>query len=116
MGNSDLMFNELALGNPEFEGFLRDTYLLAWVMGNAYHMLTATLNASNVITSGTVQWPNGCIGTYTLLQQNASFPVVDSFSITYVSPTGLTRTVTQPAGATRNTAGAITSAPPLAVT
>ncbi|WP_109482491.1 hypothetical protein [Paraburkholderia sp. C35] len=116
MGDTDLMFAQLALGNPQFQAFLRDTYLLMWTMSNAYHVLSATLNASNVITSATVQWPNGIQGVYTLLQENGIYPVADSFSITYVTPTGLTRTVTQPAGITRNAAGAITSAPPLTVT
>jgi len=111
----DAMFGVLALGDPQFQATLRNVYLLQWVMSNAYQVLAATVNASGVITSANVAWPNQCQGVYTLLQQNASFPVADSFSITYTNGL-ITRIVTQPAGCTRNEQGAILTCPPLTIT
>ncbi|GJH02278.1 hypothetical protein CBA19C8_16995 [Paraburkholderia terrae] len=111
----DYIFSQLALGDPGFEARLRDMFVLGWAMSNQYQVTSATVDDNNVIQTARVTWPNGQQGTYTVTQQNTSFPVADAFTITYEYGNGGIRTVTQPVGVTRNTQGAILNSPDLTI-
>lgn len=70
-----------------------------------------TVDASNLVTSAAVQWPDGTAGTLTITSRDANGAVL-AYNITYGSP--VTKTFTQPT-ITRNAAGAATNVPQIVV-
>lgn len=70
-----------------------------------------TVDASNLVTSAVVQWPDGSPGTLTITSRDANGAVL-GYNITYGSP--VTKTFTQPT-ITRNAAGAATNVPQIVV-
>jgi hypothetical protein len=70
-----------------------------------------TVDANNLVTSASVQWPDGTPGTLTITSRD-SLGAVLAYNITYGSP--VTKTFTQPT-ITRNTAGAATNVPQIVV-
>lgn len=89
------------------------TSLEAWTEAGAFEMLTVTYDATytTVISSATVQWPDGSAGTFTTTSIDGTWEAIDAFTITH-DDTGLT--VTQ-AAVTRNAAGYVTTKPALTV-
>lgn len=85
--------------------------LKAWAASGAYTLTSATRDSDDVITVATVAWPDGSAGTFTTTTKNATFLLVDAFTVTH-SVSG--KTVTQTA-VTRNAAGSITAQPALTV-
>jgi len=82
-----------------------------WAEARAYTLTSATRDSDDVINVATVSWPDGSSGTYTRVTKNATFLVVDAYTVTHV---GFGLTVTQSA-VTRNAAGSITAQPALTV-
>jgi hypothetical protein len=74
------------------------------IVGNIYR------NSSNVVTSASVQWPDGTTGTYTSLSFDSATGAVNSYKITK----GIA-TYTQPI-LTRNSDGAVTNRPGIVIT
>ena len=70
-----------------------------------------TRNANDVVTSASVVWPDGTVGTFTTDTIDAS-GAINSYHITYGSP--VTKTFTQPV-ITRSATGAATSVPQIVV-
>lgn len=86
--------------------------LKAWAQSEAYQPSgTITRDASEVVTTCAVLWPDGSTGTYTTTATSVS-GAVDAYTITHTN-SGLT--VTQ-AAVTRDAAGAVTTQPALTVT
>lgn len=86
--------------------------LIEWTASEAYQLLTSIYDATNVIVSGTIKWPDGAAGTYTRTVKNASFNTVDAFILSH-TPTG--SSVVQPQ-VTRDVWGSITVKPALTCT
>lgn len=70
-----------------------------------------TVNASDQVTSASVQWPDGSPGTLTITSRDSLGGVL-AYNITYGSP--VTKTFTQPT-ITRNANGAATNVPQIVV-
>lgn len=87
------------------------TNLRAWTQSAAYQLTSATYDSDNVLSSATVTWPDGSSGTFTRTAKNATFLVVDAFTITHATSG---KTVTQ-STVTRNANGSITTQPALSV-
>lgn len=97
-------------------GAILNTHLLAWAYAQAFRLTTATRDANEAITAATIAWPDGSTGTFTTDTASVAFPgAIDAWHATYVPASGATKTVTQTA-VTRDTAGAVTAQPALAVT
>lgn len=87
------------------------TMLKEWTEGEAYEATSTTFDSDGVVTTATVKWPDGSAGTFTTTTKNSTWLAVDAYTISH-SDNGVT--VTQ-ASVTRNSDGAITSKPALAV-
>ncbi|WP_159084964.1 hypothetical protein [Planctomonas deserti] len=70
------------------------------------------LDASDLVTSAAVVWPDGTPGTLAITSRQAGTNAVLAYTITYGSP--VTKTFTQPA-ITRNSSGAATNVPQMVV-
>ena len=70
-----------------------------------------TLDASDLVTSAAVKWPDGSPGTLTITSRDANGAVL-AYNITYGSP--VTKTFTQPT-ITRSASGAATNVPQIVV-
>lgn len=103
--NADIVFSS---------SFESSTRLKEVVSSGGYELTSRTVDSDGVIVTAVALWPNGIVGTFTTLVKNTSFVVIDSYSVTYVSPSR-TWTITQPT-VTRNSNGEITDKPPLVVT
>lgn len=82
-----------------------------WAEARAYTLTSATRDSDDVISSATVAWPDGSSGTFTRVTKNATFLVIDAYTVTHDT---FGKTVTQSA-VTRNAAGSITAQPALTV-
>jgi len=103
----DNNFDELYAGVP-----IVNQQLVEWAHGKDYQPIVITRDAEDIITSMTVQWPDGSGGTFTSTDWNATHECYDGYTITH---TASGQTVTQ-AAVTRNTEGAIINKPLLTVT
>lgn len=90
--------------------------LAAWVLTEAWRVVSGTRDGTGALTAASVSWPDGGTGSYTADTVSTAFPgLVDAYHITYVPPGGgTTQTFTQ-AAVTRGLAGGITAQPVLAV-
>lgn len=88
--------------------------LRAWTEGESYELINLVYDATytNTLSAATVVWPDASTGDFTATTINATYEAIDAYTITH-DASGLT--VTQPA-VTRNTDGAVTTKPPLAIT
>lgn len=91
----------------------QEELLKAWVNGGAFQFLVPTYHGTytDLIIGGTVQWPDGSAGTFTATSVNATWRLVDAFTVSHTD-SGLT--VTQ-AAVTRSADGQITTQPALTV-
>ncbi|MCB8942536.1 MAG: hypothetical protein H6658_02050 [Ardenticatenaceae bacterium] len=87
--------------------------LIEWAEGGDYEMTAITYHGTytNVVSSATVRWPDGSLGTFTATNINATYEAIDAYKISHTN-SGLT--VTQTA-VTRNADGNITVKPALSV-
>jgi hypothetical protein len=85
--------------------------LAAWATGEAFELTAVTRDSNDVVTSATVKWPDGSGGLFTATAVNATWHLVDAYTITHTA-SGMT--VTQ-AAMTRNSTGAVTAKPALTV-
>lgn len=85
--------------------------LKAWVEGAAYETLTVTRDSDGVVSSATVQFPDGSGGTFTTTTKNPTWLAIDAYTVTH---TASGKTITQDA-VTRNVNGEITVKPALTV-
>lgn len=85
--------------------------LIKWTQGKNWEPVDITYDSELRVTSATVKWPDGSLGTYTATDYNATHEIYDGFTITHTD-SGLT--VTQPA-VTRGTDGQVTHKPNLTV-
>ena len=87
--------------------------LKAWTESGAYEITAVTYHGTytNVVSSGTVKWPDASAGVFTVTTINASWEAIDAYTITH-TVSGLT--VTQ-AAVTRNSDGNVTVKPALTV-
>ncbi|MFZ1249878.1 MAG: hypothetical protein WAR37_00285 [Candidatus Microsaccharimonas sp.] len=112
--NAKLSENQLPIRLGENE--LNATYIpLATAAKNPELLIVGNINrdTNQAITSADVVWPDGKPGTFTALVLSNSFPgAIDSYKVTYGSPTA--KTFTQPA-ITRNANGAVTNIPQMVV-
>lgn len=120
--DEDFMFN-LVPGLPVSLTQLRGTApggsgitsstLVAWVAGENYEFTFVTYDSvyPTVIASATVKWGDGSTGIYTTTAINATFELVDAFTITH---TASGKTVTQ-AAVTRNADGLVILKPAMTV-
>jgi hypothetical protein len=94
----------------------QQTLLKDWAGSQAFDTNgTPTFDTTwpTVVSSVTVIWPDGTGGTYTATSINATWGMVDAYTVTYTgSPT---KTVTQ-AAVTRDSQGRVTTRPTLTVT
>lgn len=88
-----------------------DAELVAWTAGEAYQATSATYDASGIVSTATVVWPDGGTGTLTVTASSAEHGTVDGYNITH---TERGRRVTQPT-VTRATDGTPTTVPALTV-
>lgn len=73
-----------------------------------------TRNSNGAVTSASVVWPDGTVGTYTADVLSTAFPgAVDSYHITYGSP--VTKTYTQPTVTRDAASGVVTARPAMTV-
>jgi len=82
------------------------------VAADGYELTALTRDGDDVVTTATVKWSDGTAGVFTTTTKNATYLVIDAFTITYLGST--TRTITQPA-VTRNANGAVTTKPALTI-
>ncbi len=85
--------------------------LIELVATQGYQLTSRGLDADDVITNAAVVWPDGAVGTYTLLTKNVTWLVADAYTITHVAG-GVTNTITQPL-VLRNANGVVTNKPAL---
>ena len=92
-----------------------DAWLTAWA-SRVGDLLTGaiTRDASGVVTSASVTWPDGRPGTFTGTPSGVP-GLLDAWSVTYVPTSGGTVTVAQPL-VTRSATNEITTRPALTVT
>lgn len=89
-----------------------DTRVLkAWTQGEDYEPTSVTRNASGIVTSATVVWPDGSAGTFTTDTINTTWEAIDAYHITH---TASGKTITQ-AAVSRNSAGAVITKPALTI-
>lgn len=86
--------------------------IIGWTASGAYSIASATRDSDGVITTASVSWPDGSLGTLTRTAKNQTFLTIDSYTITH-SASG--KTVTQSA-VTRDSLGNITAQPALSIT
>lgn len=67
--------------------------LLIWSVGGAYQLITAIYDATGVIESGTILWPDGSTGIYSRTFKDAGCNMVNGYVLTHASSGA---TVTQP--------------------
>jgi hypothetical protein len=84
--------------------------LIEWTENSAYQLLIIIRNSSGIITSATVQWPDGSAGTLTTTTINNTWLAIDAYTITHILSG---KTVTQ-STVTRDTNGNIITKPALA--
>lgn len=109
--NSPLGQIDAAVTNLHGGAGITDDLLKAWAEGECYELTAATLDSDDVISSGTVKWPDGSAGVFTRTTKNTTWLAVDAYTITH---TASSQTVTQ-AAVTRNSNGNITTKPALTV-
>ncbi len=85
--------------------------LRAWAAAEAYPSFTPSRDSDGVITTATLTWPDGSAGVFTTVVKNATFLVIDSFTVTH---TASGRTITQPT-MTRDSNGNVTVRPALTI-
>lgn len=90
-----------------------DMLLKSWTESGAFEMTAITYDGTTttVPVTATVKWPDDSAGTFTATTINATFAVVDAYTITH---TASGSTVTQSA-VTRNAEGNVTVKPALTV-
>ncbi|MCA1806751.1 MAG: hypothetical protein LC687_02645 [Actinobacteria bacterium] len=88
-----------------------DARLIEWTAGEDYETTGITRDSDGVVTTATVEWPDGSAGTFTTVTKNDIWLCVDAYT---VSHTDSGDTVTQSA-VTRNSAGEVTTKPALTV-
>jgi hypothetical protein len=95
----------LASGSQPAPGWL----LVQWALVQNFALSNTTRNASEVITTASVAWPDGATGVFTSTSINATFDTIDAFTVTYVWSGGAD-TITQ-AAVTRDSNGAVIAQP-----
>lgn len=92
---------------------ISDQLLKMWTESKAYEMLAVTYDGTypSLITSATVQWPDGSAGVLTITATDTTKLVETAYTITHVASG---KTVTQ-AAVTLNTYGFVTVKPALTV-
>lgn len=76
-----------------------------------YQVLVPTRDADRIVSSATVQWPDGSAGVWTGTNKNPTFLYYDGWTLTHANSG---KTVTQPP-VTRNEDGETISYPPLTI-
>lgn len=90
-----------------------DNTVLGWAIAQSYVVTSVTRDNNEAIVTANVQWPDGTVGIFTTDTASTSFPgAIDAYHVTYGSP--VIHTYTQPA-VTRDTGGAVTAQPTIAV-
>lgn len=80
--------------------------LQTWALTLAFALISAERNGDDAITTATIKWPDGVVGTFTSDVLSTAFPgAVDAWHGTHGS-----QTVTQPL-MTRNANGAVIAQP-----
>lgn len=82
-----------------------------WATGECYEMTSAAYDADQVITGGTVKWPDSSAGVFATTTKNSTWLAVDAFTISHAASS---QTVTQ-AAVTRDSNGQVTVKPALTV-
>lgn len=82
-----------------------------WATSEAYQLLTINRDSDGVVTSATVEWPDGSSGIFTTSTKNTTWLAIDAYTISH---TASSRMVTQTA-VTRDASGNITIKPLLTV-
>jgi hypothetical protein len=101
-----------AIGDGASAGAAATSALLKqWTSADAYELTAITYDANQIISGGTVKWPDGSAGTLTVTSANATWRTVDAYTISH---TLSGKTVTQSA-VTRNASGNVTVKPALTV-
>jgi hypothetical protein len=95
----------------DFETAANEQHLIEWAAAGAYQLSSATYDDDGLISSGTVVWPDGSAGVYSVTSKNATWTAVDAYTVTHTN-TG--QTVTQ-AAVTRDDLGNVVSQPALTV-
>ncbi len=93
---------------PTFESRLREI-----VASRSYEQVSANLDADGVVTTASIRWPDGTMGTYTTTVKNSTFLVVDAYTISY---SGVLNALVSQGAVTRNSSGDIIAKPSLIVT
>lgn len=88
-----------------------DQQLRDWTEAESYEATSLTRDATGVVTSATVKWPDGSAGVFTATTINTTYAAIDAYTITYVARN---RMVTQ-AAVTRNSFGDVITKPALTV-
>ena len=88
-----------------------DAQLKEWTEGEDYEITAATYDSDNVVTTATVQWPDGSAGTFTTTVKDTTWLAINGYTITH---TVASKTVTQ-ATITRDANGNVTVKPALTV-
>ena len=91
---------------------LINSNLRAWANTSAFSLTSATRDTDGVITTATVSWPDGSVGTFTTVTKNSVWLTVDAYTVTHTSSG---KTVTQSA-VTRDGSGRVTAQPALTIT
>jgi hypothetical protein len=91
-----------------------DSWLKLHAGGNLDALITGaiTRDASGVITSAGVVWPDGTSGVFTATAIDSTWGAINSYTVTYVGST--TKTVTQPT-MTRDANGSVSNRPAMTV-
>lgn len=89
------------------------TAIETWVAAGAFDMVSITYDATytSVISTASVVWPDGSVGTFTTTDINETWEAIDAFTVTH---SGSGKTVTQ-AAVTRNASGLVTAKPALSI-
>lgn len=88
-----------------------DWRLKEWTESRTFESTSVTRDSDGVVTTATVQWPDGSTGTFTAGTKNDDWLCLDGFNVTHADSS---KTVTQ-VDVTRNGDGEITSKPTLTV-
>lgn len=90
---------------------IEDQTLIEWAEAEAYEMTSITWDSDFVVSSATVQWPDGSAGTFTRTTKNTTWLAIDAYTVTH---TNSGKTVTQSA-VTRDGDGNVFTKPALTV-
>jgi hypothetical protein len=85
--------------------------LIEWAEGEDYQVTSANYDSDNVVTTGSVVWPDESLGTFTVTSKNSTFLAIDAYTISHTTSG---KTVTQTT-VTRDSNGNITVKPTLTV-